>query len=145
MAMKGTSFSHTFAMDLMPPKITMAVSTAITIPMIQPGIPTFSSTMLAIAFTCVAHPIPKDAKPAKIAKISPSILPKGCHFSPLERAYMAPPCIRPSFVFTRYFTAIRDSEYFVAIPNTPESQHQSTAPGLQEQWLFPRRRCCRFR
>ena len=56
-------------------------------------------------------------------------MPSHFMFSPRSSAYMAPPCIRPSSVFTRYFTAIRDSEYFVAIPNTPVSQHQRTAPG----------------
>ena len=50
-------------------------------------------------------------------------------FRPLSKAYMAPPCIRPSSVFTLYLTAIRDSAYFVAIPNTPVSQVHRTAPG----------------
>ena len=42
---------------------------------------------------------------------------------------MAPPCILLSEVLTRYLTAIRDSAYLVAMPNTPVSQHHSTAPG----------------
>ena len=50
---------------------------------------------------------------------------------------MAPPCIRPSFFFTRYFTAIRDSAYLVAMPKTPESQHQSTAPGPPRATAVP--------
>ena len=67
----------------------------------------------------------KGSESANTAKIIPSHF----MFSPRSSAYMAPPCIRPSAVFTRYFTAIRDSAYLVAIPNTPVSQHQSTAPG----------------
>ena len=35
----------------------------------------------------------------------------------------------PSFVLTLYFTESRDSAYFVAMPKTPVSQHQRTAPG----------------
>ena len=56
-------------------------------------------------------------------------MPSHFIFRPRSSAYMAPPCMRPSGVFTRYLTAISDSAYFVAIPNTPVSQHQSTAPG----------------
>ena len=94
-------------------------------PMIHGSIPRFSLHTSAMAFTWVAHPIPKDAKPANTAKTMPSHF----MFSPRSRAYIAPPCIRPSAVFTRYLTAISDSAYFVAMPNTPVSQHQSTAPG----------------
>jgi len=35
----------------------------------------------------------------------------------------------PSLVLTRYFTLNSASAYFVAMPNTPVSQHQKTAPG----------------
>ena len=123
--MKGTNFSHTLAIDLIPPKITIPVRTATTIPTGHFGMPRFSLHTVAIALTCVAQPIPKDANPASTAKVTPS------HFmlSPRSRAHMAPPCIRPSSVFTLYLTAINDSEYFVAIPNTPMSQHHNTAPG----------------
>ena len=123
--MNGTSFSHTLAMDLIPPKITIAVRIATMIPTIHIGIPKFSLHTVAIALTCVAQPIPNEANPAKIANSMPS------HFKlrPRDNAYIAPPCIRPSSVLTLYLTAIRDSEYFVAIPNTPVSQHQRTAPG----------------
>src|SRR5699024_10480358 len=131
--MNGTSFSHTLAMDLMPPKITNAVSTATTTPMIHGSIPRFVLHTSAMALTCVAQPMPKEANPANTAKMMPS------HFmwSPRSSAYMAPPCIRPSAVFTRYLTAIRDSEYFVAMPNTPVSQHQSTAPGPPSAMAVP--------
>ena len=123
--MNGTSFSQTLEIDLIPPKITSAVKNATAPPTIHDGMPRFSLHTVAIALTCVAQPIPKDANDAKKAKISPSHL----MLSPLSNAYIAPPCIRPSGVFTLYFTAINDSAYFVAIPNTPVSQHQRTAPG----------------
>ena len=53
------------------------------------------------------------------------------HFqpSPFSRAYIGPPSILPRRVLTRYFTASKPSAYLVEIPNTPVSQHQSTAPG----------------
>ena len=56
---------------------------------------------------------------------------------PRSSAYMAPPCIRPSFVCTRYLTAIRLSAYLVAMPNTPVSQHHSTAPGPPRNTAVP--------
>ena len=112
-------------MDLIPPKITRAVRTATAMPITAGGIWRFSLHTVAMALTWVAHPIPKEAKPPKNAKIRPSQR----IFKPRSKAYMAPPCIRPSLVLTRYFTAMRDSLYLVAIPKTPVSQHQRTAPG----------------
>ena len=50
---------------------------------------------------------------------------------------MAPPCILPSGVRTRYLTAMRDSPYLVAIPNTPVIQHQNTAPGPPMKMAVP--------
>ena len=123
--MNGTSLSHTLAMDLMPPKITMATRIPITTPTTHGGHLKFSFATVAIALTWVAQPIPKDATPPNRANRKPSHF----IFRPLSRAYIAPPCMRPSLVFTRYLTAIRDSAYFVAIPNTPVSQHHRTAPG----------------
>lgn len=73
--------------------------------------------------------MPKDASNAKSAKRTARILPRVLNLNPLSRAYIAPPSILPSEVFTRYFTPMSDSEYFVAIPKTPVSQHQRTAPG----------------
>src|SRR5699024_3478088 len=124
-------------MDLIPPKITKAVRIATTTPTIHTGTPVLAFTTLAIALTCVAHPIPKEANPANTANIMPRTFPSFFHLSPRERAYMAPPCILPSFFFTLYLTAIRDSEYFVAIPKTPDSQHQSTAPGPPKAMAVP--------
>ena len=122
---------------MIPPKMTSAVSAAMIIPIICFGKPTFACTILAMALTCVAQPIPKEANPANTAKIIPRILPRGCHFNPRESAYIAPPCILPSFFFTLYLTAIKDSEYLVAIPNTPDNQHQSTAPGPPRAMAVP--------
>ena len=61
----------------------------------------------------------------KMAKSTPSHF----IFSPFSKTYMGPPSMRPSGDCTRYFTASRPSPYFVAMPNMPLSQHQSTAPG----------------
>ena len=112
-------------MLLIPPKMTTAVRTPMMIPTTALLMCRFSLQTVAMALTCVAHPIPNEANPANTAKISPSH--RIC--KPRSSAYMAPPCIRPSSVLTRYFTAISDSLYFVAIPNTPVSQHHKTAPG----------------
>ena len=48
---------------------------------------------------------------------------------PFSSAYIGPPSIVPSAVLTRYFTASSASLYFVAMPSTPVSHIQSTAPG----------------
>ena len=78
-----------------------------------------------MAFACTVLPMPKEAIAAKSAKRMAS------HFQPrpFSKAYIGPPNMRPRWVFTRYFTANKPSAYFVDIPNTPVSQHHSTAPG----------------
>ena len=78
---------------------------------------------MALAWTVL--PIPKDAMAVKTAKST------AIHFqpSPRSKAYIGPPNNRPSFVFTRYFTANNPSAYFVEMPKRPVSQHHSTAPG----------------
>lgn len=48
---------------------------------------------------------------------------------PRSSTYIGPPAIAPEGVATRYFTASRASEYFVAMPNTPVSHIHSSAPG----------------
>ena len=50
-------------------------------------------------------------------------------FMPFSRAYIGPPSIVPSEVFTRYLTESSASEYLVAMPKTPVNQHHKTAPG----------------
>ena len=81
--------------------------------------------MTDMAFACTVLPMPKEARAVKAAKSMAS------HFqpNPRSRAYIGPPSMRPSSVFTRYLMARSPSEYFVAMPNTPVSQHHSTAPG----------------
>ena len=78
-----------------------------------------------MAFACTVLPIPKAAMAVKTQKTTPS------HFMPRprSRAYIGPPIMRPLALRTRYFMAKSPSAYLVAMPNTPVSQHQSTAPG----------------
>ena len=87
--------------------------------------PYWFSTRVEMALACTVLPMPKEARAAKTAKRMASHF----HPKPFSRAYIGPPSIRPRLVFTRYFTASKPSAYLVEIPNTPVSQHQSTAPG----------------
>ena len=117
---------QTLDMPLMPKSTTKAVRMVMTMPLATGGMCRFSSRSMEMALDCTMLPMPKEATTAKMAKSTPSHLA----LSPRSRAYIGPPRMCPSFlIFTRYFTASRASEYFVAIPNTPVSQHQSTAPG----------------
>ena len=86
-----------------------------------------------MALIWVPQPMPKEARAARAAKSTPS------HFRPRprSRAYMAPPCILPSGVRTRYLTAMRDSAYLVAMPKIPAIQHQNTAPGPPRKMAVP--------
>ena len=81
--------------------------------------------MVEMALACTVLPMPNDASAVNRANSTAS------HFqpNPRSRAYIGPPNMRPSSAFTRYLMASRPSLYLVAMPNTPESQHQSTAPG----------------
>ena len=129
--MTGTSFSHTVAMLSMPPRMMTAVTMPNTMPMAMRGMPMgrLVSMTSAMALICVPQPMPNDASIANSANSMASVLPNFFHFSPRSSAYIAPPIMRPSAVCTRYLTAIRLSAYLVAMPNTPVSQHHSTAPG----------------
>ena len=51
------------------------------------------------------------------------------HPSPRSKAYIGPPSMRPSAVFTLYLMASSPSPYLVAMPKSPVSQHHITAPG----------------
>ena len=123
--MKGTSFSHTLAMDLTPPRITRPVRTVMTAPEITGEIPNVFSTMFVMELPCVPLPIPKQAKPANSANRMPSHF---C-FRPLSRAYIGPPIIPPSLPLTLYLIAKTASPYLEAIPKQPVSHTQNTAPG----------------
>ncbi len=48
---------------------------------------------------------------------------------PRSSTYIGPPAIVPSAVVMRYFTESSASAYLVAIPKTPVSHIQRTAPG----------------
>ena len=123
--MKGTSFSHTRLITLTPPRITTAVSRVITRPLAHTGTPKVVCTTSLMAWLCTVLPAPRVANTVNTAKITAS------HFQPRPRSmvYMGPPTTAPCLLRVRYFTASRASPYLVAMPNTPVSQHQSTAPG----------------
>ena len=78
-----------------------------------------------MAFDCTEFPIPNAAMAVKMQNSTAS------HFilSPLSRAYIGPPIIVPSWLFTLYLIARSPSLYLVAIPKKPANQHHSTAPG----------------
>ena len=133
--MNGTSFSHTFEMDSTPPKMTTETNTTMAMPMIHTGIHgAFETMMPVMADACTAEPVPIAAMAANAAKatapmrahqgVEPSLRLKA-------RSHMniAPPSISPLWSFTRYLMAANTSEYLVAMPNTPVSHIQNTAPG----------------
>ena len=134
-AMNGTSFSATLEMDFTPPKITSATAMAITSAIAQSGTPgKLDSMMPVIAADCTAEPVPMVAITAKAANATAPILAHQGTL-PSERlnarshAYIAPPSISPLWSFTRYLTDANTSQYLVAMPNTPVSHIQKTAPG----------------
>ena len=76
-AIKGTTDSETFEILFIPPKVTKATITVITIAVIHNGTLKVSFNPEAIELTCAKVPIPKKATPTpKTAKIFAS------HFSP---------------------------------------------------------------
>ena len=127
----GTNPIHQRAMLFTPPMITKPTSVANTKPVIVLVVSVSIQFCITndrfslMAFACTVLPMPNDATAANTQNSTPN------HFmpSPFCRAYIGPPSILPSFVFTRYLMASRPSPYFVAMPNTPVSQHHSTAPG----------------
>src|SRR6266403_1423767 len=76
-------------------------------------------------FAWTMFPMPNAEMVVRMAKITPTHF---C-FIPLSSTYIGPPAIRPLSVLMRYFTERTASEYFVAMPKTPVSHIQSTAPG----------------
>ena len=123
--MKGTSFSQTVAMDWMPPRMTTAVSTVMMPPVIHGETRNVSWTMVEIEFACTMQPMPKAATAVSAAKTRPSQRA----FIPRSSTYIGPPAICPLGVVMRYLTERTASAYFVAMPKTPVSHIQSTAPG----------------
>ena len=95
-----------------------------------------------IAEDCTADPMPKEAMAAKAAnRMAPTRAQTGTEPSlrtkPRSQAYMAPPNMLPLWSFTRYFTAAKVSAYLVAMPNTPVSHIQNTAPGPPAKMAVP--------
>ena len=80
-------------------------------------------------FDCVEAPMPKAANDANKANRMARMRPAFLFLKPRSRAYMAPPSILPEWSFTRYFTPMNTSEYFVAIPRMPVIHIQKMAPG----------------
>jgi len=70
-------------------------------------------------------PIPNAATVVNAANNTPSHLAP----RPRSRTYMGPPAISPLTFLPRYFTDRTASAYLVAMPKTPVSHIQSTAPG----------------
>src|SRR6266567_2557234 len=69
--MKGTSFSHTCAIDLMPPRMTTAVQAVITMPVIHGLTPKVSTTIAEIELACTMLPMPKAAIAVRVANTTP--------------------------------------------------------------------------
>ena len=111
MAMKGTSFSHTFEMNWMPPKMTSDTMMTMASPMPQAGTPGRLEVMMPVmAEDCTAEPMPNEAMAANRANApAPSMAHQGVLPSlPLKarrHAYIAPPSMLPLWSSTRYFTA----------------------------------------
>ncbi len=61
--MNGTSRSQTAAIDLMPPRITSAVSTVMSAPEIQVEMPNVSRTSVAIELAWTVLPMPNARPP----------------------------------------------------------------------------------
>ena len=130
-AIIGTKAVHQRAMLFTPPMMTKPTTAASTKPVIifvvslsiQSCITNDRFSLMALA--CTVLPMPNEATAANTQNSTPS------HFipNPFCKAYIGPPNILPSLVFTLYLMASSPSLYFVAMPNTPVSQHHSTAPG----------------
>src|SRR5207244_2932210 len=126
--MKGTSFSHTFAIDLIPPRMTTAVQAVITIPVIHGLTPKVSTTIAEIELACTMLPMPKAAIAVRVANTTPSQR----MWRPRSSAYIGPPAMVPCGVVIRYLMASTASPYLVAMPKTPVSHIQRTAPAPHE-------------
>ena len=108
-----------------PPMITAAARSISTAPLTSVLIPYEACMIVEMALACTVQPVPNAAMAVKTANKTPILR----HPKPRSNVYIGPPCMRPPLDFTLYFMASKASEYFVEMPNTPVSQHQSTAPG----------------
>ena len=116
---------HTLAIPLTPKIITRATSEAMMMPLMCDGTPHVSLTRSAIELDCTILPMPRAATAVKMQKS----IANHFMFNPRSSAYIGPPDISPLAFVTRYLIASNPSEYLVAMPSTPVSQHQNTAPG----------------
>ena len=78
-------------MRLMPPRMTIAVITATTMPVTLTGTPNDARSESATELACTMLPMPKAASEVSSAKIQPS----HGRPSPFFRVYIAPPRIAP--------------------------------------------------
>src|SRR5574344_294287 len=124
-AIKGTNTLQTLAIHFTPPIITRPTRNAITIPVMYGDTEKLSLINVEIDFAWLIFPIPNAAKAVAIQKNTAN----QCLCITLSSTTIGPPNILPLSVLILYFTDNRDSEYLVAIPSTPVSQHQNTAPG----------------
>ncbi|MNF88521.1 hypothetical protein D3C84_710180 [compost metagenome] len=97
--MNGTSEAATLPIRLMPPRITRPVMTMVATPVTQDGIAKLASRAEAMLFTWTMLPMPKPARPPKMAKA----LPSHSHFlpRPFLIAYIGPPTCSPRSSFSR--------------------------------------------
>ena len=132
--MKGTRRSQTVEMLFTPPKMTSPASAHTRTPTESGAMWNDSSITVEMAFTCTPQPMPSVASAVNSANS------RARCFMPKARSntYIAPPSVRPSAVCTRYFTARSASAYLVAMPKTPVTQHQNTAPGPPSATAVPR-------
>ena len=71
--MNGTSFSHTLAIDLTPPKMTRNVTAARTRPTSEALKLKLVTSASAIALDCTLQPMPNAANPVNNANATPSL------------------------------------------------------------------------
>ena len=72
MAMKGTSLPATWAIRLIPPRMTAPTSTSSTTPVAQVGMPYDELSTSATEFACTVLPMPKPAMAPKPANAGAS-------------------------------------------------------------------------
>src|SRR5690625_4600860 len=126
--MMGTSAAVTRPMDLMPPTSTVMASTAVNRPVTQVDTDQLLATLAEMAVAWVRLPMPKQAMPVNTANELPSTLPS----APLlarPGEYCGPPDASPTAPVHRNRTARKASAYWVAMPTSPVTHIQNSAPG----------------
>ena len=131
-AIKGTIFSQTFPILLIPPSSTTSTSTVMAIPVAAWGMPKVVFSAEAMELACVILPIPKEANTANKAKATAKIFPRLGMGNAFFITYIGPPAISPASFTSLYFTDSRLSAYLVDSPNRAESHIHTRAPGPPE-------------